>query len=124
MLTRAHGGGVRRQSSFPQRSDASGAKTKAAGASLTTCSWLMTLSASAAATRGQATVLKRIERASGSDAKRRSSQPTRETSGREECFLSPNARAGAGRARWPPWQCSNPRANGCVLVKWKILDAH
>ena len=40
MLTRAHDGGARRQSSFPRLSHASSGTTKAARASLPTLSWL------------------------------------------------------------------------------------
>ena len=40
MLTRAHDGGARRQSSFPRLSNASSGTTKAARASLPTLSWL------------------------------------------------------------------------------------
>ena len=43
MLTRAHGRGARRQSSFPRLSNASSGTTKAARASLPTLSWLMSL---------------------------------------------------------------------------------
>ena len=49
MLTRAHDGGARRQSSFPRLSNASSGTTKAARASLPTLSWLATLSARGAA---------------------------------------------------------------------------
>ena len=110
--------------SFPRLLDASSAERNAVDASLPTSFWLMTRSGrvwSCAMVRAGTRAHRAHRRLRRKEARL---VPARETSGREVCFLSPNARGGAGRARWPPWQRSNARANRHVLVKWKILEGN
>ena len=110
--------------SFPRLLEASDRMRKAVDSSLPTSFWLMSHSE-----RFAAVLLVRAgTRAHRAHRRPRRKEarlvPARETSGREVRFLRPNARGGAGRARWPPWQRSNARASRRVLVKWKILEGN
>ena len=107
-----------------QLMDASGRVRKAVGACLHVWFWLMSRSSCKAAVLmlRAGTTAQRLNRR----LRRKEAHlaPARETSGREECFLRPNARGGAGRARPSPWLRFNRRASRRVLVKWKILDRY
>ena len=81
MLTRAHDGGARRQSSFPRLSNASSGRTMAARASLQTLSWLRPYPRAALRARDEARVRERIERTGTSDAKKRASYPLAKRAG-------------------------------------------
>ena len=71
MLTRAHGGGARRQSSFFRLSDAPSGTRRAAGTSLPTFSRLMTLSRHASARAGQGNKRNGASSTNGSETQRR-----------------------------------------------------
>ena len=102
LLTRAHSGGVRRQSSLPRLSSASSGTRKAAGTLLPTCSWRMPSSTLALACSWSGTSAQAHRAHRHLRHKEGAPRSARETSGREVRFLSPNGRGGAGRWRQPP----------------------